>query len=173
MEYSVILQQHTPIGNCKDRQSGSILVFALVVMFLLSFLGLTLLTVAATEHSVALNALWYDGALAAAEAGLNQALDQLSPDPVASTKAIPQAGNRIDVAGGLFGFRSGQRTATTPQPIAFLNENPAAGYNMGLGTGYNNGGYVFRNYQINATGLGPRNAIREVEARVSLGPISQ
>ncbi len=151
-----------------DRETGSVLVFALIVMFLLSFLGLTLLTVAATEHSLALNAVWYDGALAAAEAGLNQGMDQLSPNAVSSTQAIAVT----SLAQNSFRFRSGRRTDAGPQPLTFVEEHSASGYAMGAGTGYNAGGYVFRTYQINATGIGPRDTImREVEARVDLGPV--
>jgi len=158
-------EQNTPVRE-KNRQSGSVLVFALLVMFLLSFLGLTLLTVAATEHSIAWNSLWYDGALAAAEAGLNQALDQLSPDAGVSTQAIP-----VTAIAQNFTFRSGRRTDAGPQPIAFVGEHSGSGYAMGTGTGYNTSGYVFRTYQINATGIRPPTTMREVEARVDLGPV--
>ena len=150
-------------------QSGSILPFALAIMILLSLLGLTLLTVAATEHSVALNALWYDGALSAAEAGINHGIDQLSPNPTLSTQAIPVTG----IAQNIFSYRSGRRTDAGPQALAFLGEHSASGYAMGSGTGYSTGGYVFRTYQINTTGTGPKNATRELEARVDMGPVAQ
>ncbi len=164
------IRKHACTRIRTDRPSGTILVFALLVMFLLSFLGLTLLTVAGTEHSMSLNALWYDGALAAAEAGLNQAMDQLSPNGSVSTQAIPVT----NIAQNLFSYRSGRRTDAAPQPISFVSERSTTpGYHMGTGTGYNPGGYVSRTYQINATGTGPRNTMREVEARVDLGPVAR
>jgi Tfp pilus assembly protein PilX len=60
------------------REAGSVLIIGLLLMVLLSLLGITLLTVAATEHSVAYNGLWSEGALHAAEAGVNRGLNHTS-----------------------------------------------------------------------------------------------
>lgn len=150
------------------REAGSVLVIALLLMVLLSLLGVTLLTVAATEHTVAFNGLWSEGALSAAEGGVNRGLNQLSANAQTSLQAIPNT-----TIGTTYAFRSGHKTDTTPQPLTFVASRTEAGYSIAVGTGYNPSGYAFHTYQINATGTGPRNAIREVEVRAEYGPVAQ
>jgi len=149
------------------RQSGSVLVVAVMVMFLLSFLGLTLLTLAATENSVALNSLWTEGALVSAEAGIDHAMQQLSANPDTSVTAIPNT-----AMSPVYNYRSGPRTSSSPQPFQYKGTSAEAGYNLAVGTGYNQQGYAFHNYQLNVTGTGPK-ALREVEVLAEYGPVAQ
>jgi hypothetical protein len=152
-----------------QREAGSVLIVALLLMILLSLLGVTLLTVAATEHSVAFNALWSEGALAAAEAGVNRGLNQLQVNEVASKTAIPNT-----TIGTVYNFRSGSRSDTAPQPLQHVGTRRAEeGYSLAVGTGYNSAGYAFFVYQINATGTGPRFARREIEVRAEYGPVAE
>lgn len=150
------------------REAGSVLVVALLLMVLLSLLGVTLLTVAATEHTVAFNGLWSEGALTAAEGGVNRGLNQLSANAQTSLQAVPST-----AIGAAYAYRSGRKTATTPQPLEFVASRVEDGYSVAMGTGYNPSGYAFHTYQINATGTGPRNARREVEIRAEYGPVAQ
>lgn len=152
------------------RETGSILVVALLLMVLLSLLGITLLTVAATEHTVAYNGLWSEGALMAAEGGVNVGINQLSANVDTSVQAIPVT--RIPDAQGPYQFRSGTRNSGV-QNLQFVSSRTEAGYSMAVGTGYNRSGYVFDTYQVNATGTGPRNAVREVEVQAEYGPIAR
>jgi hypothetical protein len=151
-----------------NREAGSVLVIALLLTVLLSLLGLTLLTVAATEHTVAFNGLWSEGALTAAEAGVNRGLNQLNANAAISIQPIATTSIASPYA-----FRSGHRNDTAPQPLAFVGTRTEAGYSLAVGTGYNPAGYAFHTYQINATGTGPRNAQREVEVRAEYGPVAQ
>ena len=141
---------------------------ALLLTILLSLLGVTLLTVAATEHTVAFNGLWSEGALTAAEGGVNRGLNQLTANAQTSLQAIPDTG-----IGAAYNFRSGHKTDTTPQPLQFVGTRVEEGYSVAIGTGYNPSGYAFHTYQINATGTGPRNARREIEIRAEYGPVAQ
>jgi len=150
------------------REAGSVLVIALLLMVLLSLLGVTLLTVAATEHTVAFNSLWSEGALTAAEGGVNRGLNQLTANAETSLQAIPNS-----AIGPAYNFRSGHKTDATPQPLQFVGSRVEEGYSVAVGTGYNPSGYAFHTYQINATGTGPRNARREVEIRAEYGPVAQ
>ena len=59
------------------------------------------------------------------------------------------------------------------QAPALVGTIPGTGYAVGSSTGYNPSGYVFQVYQVNGTGMGPRNAVREVEVQVEIGPVSQ
>ena len=146
-----------------DRQEGSILVIVLLLMTLLSLLGITLLTVASTEHSLAYNAVWSEAALMAAEAGVNKGISQVSPDPVASVAAIPTTTLATN-----YTYRSGKETDSGPQPLTFVGTKTEAGYSLST-----NNGYTFNVYRITATGTGPNSARREVEAQAEYGPVAQ
>ncbi len=157
------------------NQRGSVLIVALFVMIVLSLLGVVLLTLSGTEHNIAYNALWSEGALAAADAGVQTGVNQLTANPTASTLPIPTAGSSINIGTGTYTyqFRSGHRTDTSPQPLVFRGSRVEAGYSIAIGTGYNPSGYAFQTYQINTTGSGPRNAQRELEALAEYGPVAQ
>ncbi len=150
------------------RESGSVLVIALLLMILLSLLGVTLLTVAATEHTVAFNSLWSEGALMAADAGVNRGLNQLTANAQTSLQAIPQT-----TIANVYTYRSGPRTAGGAQPLQFVSTRTEEGYSIAQCTGYNPCGYVFHTYQITATGTGPRSARREVDIQAEYGPVAQ
>jgi Tfp pilus assembly protein PilX len=149
------------------REDGTLLVMGLLLIVLLSLLGVTLLTVASTEHSIAYNSVSSEGALMAAEAGVNRAINQLSPNSESSVQPVS-----ANIGTG-YSFRSGGRTATAPQNLEFVSTRTETGYSVAVGTGYNPAGYAFHTYRINATGRGPRSAIREVEIRAEYGPVAQ
>jgi Tfp pilus assembly protein PilX len=153
-------------------EEGSILVIALLLMVLLSLLGLTLLTVASTEYSIGYNALWSEGALSAADAGVNMGVNQIGANPTTSVLPI-NLRYLPDTVNGPYNYRSGPRGAGGPQPLQFVNTRVEPGYSIAVGTGYNPSGYAFFTYQINATGVGPRNAQREVEVQAEYGPVAQ
>jgi len=153
------------------NQRGSVIMIALLVMIVLSLLGVALLTLSGTEDNIAYNALWSEGAFAAADAGVQTGLNQLSPNSATSTVAIPVT--TIGTGTYTYQFRSGQRTDTSPQPLVFMGSRVATGYSLAIGTGYNPSGYAFYSYRINATGSGPRNAQREIEALAEYGPVAQ
>ena len=155
MEDGTIHQSH--------RQKGSILVIALLFMTLLSLLGITLLTVASTEHSLAYNAVWSEAALMAAEAGVNKGINQVSANPVTSIAAIP-----VTTLATNYTYRSGKETDSAPQRFTFVGTRTEAGYSLST-----NSGYTFNVYRITATGTGPNSAQREVEAQAEYGPVSQ
>lgn len=141
-----------------------VVLFAVVV---LSALGATLLAMSATESSHAYRDLWSEGSFWAAEAGIQTGIDQLSINTATSTQAIP-----VTTIAGDYNYRSGRRADAGPQPLQFVNTRTEAGYSIGSGTGYNPSGYVFFAYQITATGTGPRNAQRELEAQAEFGPVA-
>jgi len=157
-------------------EAGSVAVIAILIMALLSLLGTSLLMMSLTENTIASNDLSTEGAFQAAEAGLNVAVDQLGASTAASTVAIPVTG-----IGPLcpptflqpcYTYRSGRRTDPGPTTQTFVGTTTMSGYSIGLGTGYNNPtGYVFYVYKVNATGTGPRGAVREIESQAAFGPV--
>lgn len=151
------------------RETGSVLVIALLIMVLLSFLGVTLLTVASTEHTIASNSQWSEGALMAADAGVNKGINQLSANAQTSVAQI----NTTTIGSG-YTYRSGKRTGSAV-PLTFVGSRTEAGYSLSVGTGYNPSGYMFHTYQVNAVGTGgpSQTAAREVEVQAEYGPIAQ
>jgi Tfp pilus assembly protein PilX len=150
------------------NDKGSVLLMALFVLIILSLLGFVLLTFSGMESGIASNGLWAEGAFNAAEAGVQKGMDQLSAVPTTSIQTIP-----VTTIGGSYSYRSGRRTDTAAQPLQFISTKNEAGYSLEMGTGYNNAGYIFYIYQINATGSGPLNAQREVEVQAEYGPASK
>jgi hypothetical protein len=145
-------------------------VIAILFMALLSIVGTTLLMISLTENTIASNELWSEGAFHAAEAGLNVAIDQLGVDQTASTAAIPVT-TILQTTNGPYTYRSGRRTDAGPTGQAFVTRRLETGYSIGLGTQYNSQGYDFYVYRVNATGTGPRSAVREIEAQAEYGPV--
>ena len=97
-------------------ERGSVLVVAVLVMMVLSFLGMAIMTMSVTEHSLAYNIVWGEGAFAAAEAGINAGINQLSANTTNATKAIPTAGASVPI-GTSYAYRSGGKSAGGPQPL--------------------------------------------------------
>jgi Tfp pilus assembly protein PilX len=149
------------------RESGSVLLVALFVMVILSLLGAALLSLSGVEHSIAYNAVWSEGAFAAAEAGIQAGINQLGPTMTASTPAVAAT----NLGGTPTSYRSGHKTDSTAQPLTYNGERVVPGYNIAVGLGYNPRGYSFFSYQINSTGTGPRNAQREIEVLAQFGPV--
>ncbi|MFQ5656840.1 MAG: PilX N-terminal domain-containing pilus assembly protein [Candidatus Methylomirabilales bacterium] len=149
-------------------EGGTVLVVSLMAMVVLSLLGAALLTMSGSETYVSYRTVYREGAFYAAEGGIHIGLDQISGNTATSTQAIP-----LTTIGGNYTYRSGRRSDPGPQPLQFVGTRPGTGYSIAIGTGYNPAGYIFYNYQMNVTGTGPRNAQREVEARVAFGPVPQ
>lgn len=153
-------------------ERGSVLVVAILVMMVLSFIGMAMMTLSVTEHSMAYNAVWGEGSFAAAEAGVNVGINQLSANTTTATQQIPPTGTSVTI-GTSYAYRSGGKSDAGPQPLKFVKSRTEPGYSIAIGTGYNPAGYAFNAYQINATGTGPRNAVREIELQAEYGPVAQ
>jgi Tfp pilus assembly protein PilX len=150
-------------------ERGSVLVLAMFFLILLSGLGLSLLSVADTEHLIAYNSLWAEGALEAAEAGVSACLNQLSANPDTSVAPIAATNLSTD-PGAAYAYRSGTRTSGAAE-LTFVETRQRPGYSLGVGTGYVTSKYDFDVYQFDTTGTGPRNATRELQVRADYGPV--
>jgi Tfp pilus assembly protein PilX len=149
------------------RESGVALLVALFVMVILSLLGAALVSFSGVEHNIAYNAVWSEGAFAAAEAGIQAGINQIGPNSTASTPAVAAT----NFGGTQTSYRSGHKTDSGAQPLSYNGVRHEPGYNIAVGLGYNPRGYDFYQYQINATGTGPRNAQREIEILAEYGPV--
>lgn len=149
-------------------ERGSALVVALLLIVLLLLLGGALLGTSEAENVIAANDASSEGAFYAAEAAVQAGIDQLGDS--AASRELPVA---ITPIGGSFTYRSGGRDDNAPQPPTFVATVNRPGFAAGTNTGYNQTGYAFQVYQINGTGTGPRNAVREVEVQVEYGPVAQ
>lgn len=148
------------------NERGSALVLVMLLLVLFMALGMAILSAALVENAVGTNDEWFEGALYAAEAGVATGVVQVGGDIDDSIAAIPSS--RLDER---YTFRSGGRADATPQPLTYRGAGRSSGYSSGLGTGYNPSGYLFMQYQVNATGSAPRNIDREVESLVEYGPV--
>jgi hypothetical protein len=139
-----------------------------VLVLLLVILGTAALTLSGVESNISHNDLWSEGVFQAAEAGIFFGIDRLGPDTDAATQPIADTLVTPD-----YRYRSGARFASAPEPLVFVGKQHQAGYALGSGTGYNPSGYAFARYRINATGIGPRESRREVEALAVYGPVAE
>ena len=160
-----------------NSERGSVLVVAVLVMVVLSFLGMAIMTMSVTEHSMAYNMVWGEGAFAAAEAGINAGINQLSANTTNAVNPIPSLNNKATI-GGSYEYYSGRKSDAGGQPLQFVTSRSEPGYSVAIGTGYNPSGYVFNSFQINATGqtsgfLANKNAVREIEVQAEYGPVAQ
>jgi hypothetical protein len=108
----------------------------------------------------------------AADAGIGQGISQLSANPTAAVAAF----GPTSLGNGLK-YRSGSRSAGSPQPLQLVGKQQGTGFSLNVGTGYNATGYVFYQYQMNVTGTYEVGTVemagREVEAQALFGPVSQ
>jgi len=147
------------------RPAGSILLVALLCMFVLSILGTVFLGLSLTEHNITYNSVYSEGAFTAAEAGIQAGVSQLSPNTTSSTQAIPSTNFANN-----YNYQSGHRADRNPQPLQYVGQRTEPGFNLSKGNVYVPKGWVFRDYLIDVTGAGPRAAQREVEVLAEYGP---
>lgn len=152
--------------NASSGERGSALIVVLLVTMLLLMLGVGLLATSETETVIAANDYWAEGAFQAADAAVQVALDQLAVDNTDGVVAETSIGDT-------FTFRSGGRDDSDPQPPLRVGTEVGSGFAVAEATGYSSSGYAFGIFQINGTGIGPRNIEREVEVRVQMGPIAE
>jgi len=147
------------------RPAGSILMVALLCMFVLSVLGTVFLGISLTEHNITYNSVYSEGAFTAAEAGIQTGMAQLSANTATSAQAIPSTN-----FANTYSYQSGHRADRNPQPLQYIGERNQPGFNLSKGNIYVPKGWVFRDYQIAVTGAGPRAAQREIEVLAEYGP---
>lgn len=156
--------------RCPSRgEKGSALVVALFLMIILSLLGSALLTLSGTEHNIAYNTVWVEGAFDAAEAGIQTELSSLSASQDTAV-AVPET----NIVNGVFTYSFWSGTLADralPTKPAYQGERIESGYSFAIGSVYNPSGYVFYSYQIDATGTGPRNAQRQLQTLAEYGPV--
>ena len=158
--------------NQLSNDKGLSLVVVLMVMaILLSVIGAALLNSGINTKMVA-NYQSGTKAFNAADTGINAAVTQLTLNTTTSTAALSSP------SGCTLCYRSGHRTDTSPQPLQFKGIQTCSESSIGVGTAYNNSGYVCYQYQINVTGTyttswGTELAGREIEAQATYGPVAQ
>jgi Tfp pilus assembly protein PilX len=158
-------------ARLRDNTGITLVVVLMVMVILLSVIGGGLLF-SGINSKITANYQTGTKAFYAADTGINAALNQLTLDPTIATAPLSK-----NMGGGL-AYRSGHRTASTPQPLQFLRTEPQSGYSLNSGTGYNASGYRFYEYQMNVTGTytsayGTELAGREVEAIAAYGPVPE
>ena len=158
---------HSLVTNDK----GATLIIVLMITALLLSLICAGLQFSGVNATITGNYQSGTKAFYAADTGTAAALNQLGPDSTSATAAFS-----VNMGNGL-GYRSGNRTDTSAQPLVYDGTITQAGYAFNSGIAYNSPGYSFYKYQINVTGLynpwGAEVAGREIETRASYGPVSK
>jgi hypothetical protein len=155
-----------------DNRGITLVVVLMVMAILLSVIGAGLLF-SGINTKITGNYQTGTRAFYAADIGINAVASALTMTPTFSSTPV-SLGNNLCYR---FGKRDG--TVSTPQPIV----KSGAGFSLGSGTGYNNSGYSFYQYQINVTGtfnpgtgcpaVNAETAAREIEAQATYGPVAQ
>ena len=162
------MKRAIPPLTAGGAERGSALVVALLLIVLLFTLGAALFTMAETEGVIAVNDVWSEGSFYAAEAAVQEAVDQITDDRTTLELVVDPS-----PIGDTYTYRSGGRDDAAPQPPQFVNMVQRSGFALGSGTGYNPQNFNFAIYRINGTGSGPRSSVREVEVQIEYGPLAQ
>jgi len=150
----------------KNERGMALAVLTMLIAILASMTGAALLF-SRIDLMISGNYRTGTGALYAADAGVGEALNQLSGNMAASKVKIPPTGNARQL--GNYSYRSGKRTDSGPQPIKQLPSETPLGFQLGSGT---QGGYVVHRYEIWMTGMGPLNSsARVIQAMGQYGPV--
>jgi len=151
----------------KNEQGMALAVLTMLIAILASMTGAALLF-SRIDLMISGNYRTGTGALYAADAGVGEALNQLSGNLAASKVKIPDDGTNARQLGD-HSYRSGKRTDSGPQPIKQLPPGYPIGFQLGSGT---QGGYMFHRYDIWMTGMGPLNSsARVIQALGQYGPV--
>lgn len=131
------------------NEKGVVLVIALIMLIVLTFLGISSINSSVFEAKISGNERFGSSAFYAASGGAEVGISRL-PDITAYSGTI----------GGDESYRSGSLTDSSPQPSKNLGLMYKPGYE---------GSWEFKRFQINAMGqsFGAR---KEIEIQVSLGP---
>lgn len=140
-----------------NSERGMVLVIALFIMAMLLVAGVFLVRMSGIEGDIAYNSVWAEGSFFAADAAINLGLDQIAPTLTSSTIAQATIGTSFTYQGS----------------ISFSGTSQQAGYSLGIGTGYNPGGFVFYTFTLSGSGTGPRSAQRTLDVTATYGPVSQ
>jgi Tfp pilus assembly protein PilX len=158
------LRQLNRIGEALRSERGvSLVVVIMLMVIILAITGAGLLF-SSIDLRVSGNYRVGTQAFYAADMGASAGFAQIVMDPVASSAAILRT-----PATGVPAYCSGTPTTsnncTNPQPLT-VTPITVPGYSLGAGTGYS-----FYLYQIDATGVGPLGATRQVQALAQYGPV--
>jgi Tfp pilus assembly protein PilX len=165
-----LLPPKPTITSISRDERGAMIVIALMILTVLATLGITAMNSTTMETHISGYQRASVRAFYAAETGVQVGISQVSANLTNSIQAIPVTNHGSSAT---YQYRSGGRNDTAPQPLQFLGTSTKAGYSIGSGTWYNPAGYIFYTYQINATGMGPQHARREIEMRAAYGPVAQ
>jgi len=131
------------------NQKGVVLVVALIMLLILTFIGISSISSSIFEAKISGNERFGSAAFYAADGGVEVGISRI-PDITAYSGTI----------GSDESYRSGSLTATSPQPQKNLGLMFKPGYE---------GVWEFKRFQINVTGesFGAR---KEIEVQALLGP---
>lgn len=158
------LRQSNRLGEALRSERGvSLVVVIMLMVIILAITGAGLLF-SSIDLRVSGNYRVGTQAFYAADTGASAGFAKIVMDPTIST--APFSGT---LNSGSLTYCSGTPTTsnncTNPQPLT-VTPITVPGFSLGAGTGYS-----FYLYQIDATGVGPLGATRQVQALAQYGPV--
>jgi Tfp pilus assembly protein PilX len=168
----------TPRAKVTGDEGITLVVVLMLMAILLSVIGAGLLF-SGVNTKITVSYQQGTRAFYAADAGLGEAVSQLSANQTA-VEAITINPPRDLSGDGRLRYRGGGRTAPASTPVAqYVGSRIGTGDTLSSGlAGYNeSNGYSYYQYQLNVTGTyqagGTELAGRSVEAQALFGPVAQ
>jgi len=141
------------------KENGSVLIITLLTLLLLTLMGLSIMTTSTTDVQIAGNYRVQKLAFFAAEAGVEFAKANI--DLYGALNSVSGSGLNFDGTDAV--INPGGGAIFTVSPGSKQTYNGTVGYvgagNPPRGSGYDVLQFAAQRYQINSTGLGPRNSI--------------
>jgi Tfp pilus assembly protein PilX len=139
--------------NILGNKRGVVLIIALIMLLILTFVGISAISTTTFETNISGNERVGTVAFYASEAIFQVGLNQL-PD----TQSIP----RTKIGDDSYGWSGSPKDKGSSKDLVSFGLHSKAGYDSS---------WTFKRYQVNATGESFL-ATKEVEAQVSYGPLS-
>lgn len=160
------------VGRMLRSERGiSLIVVIMLMVIILAITGAGLLF-SSIELRVSGNYRAGTQAFYAADTGANVGFAQIGMNAASSINAFkigPDANGLTYCSGTIANTASCTGAA---QPLVSLGTIPATGCSLGIGTMLGSGACYLLEYQIDATGVGPLNASRQVQALATFGPLN-
>jgi Tfp pilus assembly protein PilX len=152
----------------RSERGISLIVVIMLMVIILAITGAGLLF-SSIDLKVSGNYRAGTQAFYAADTGASTGFAQIGMNTATSIAAFSGTANGGTYCSGTIANTAG---CTAPKPLVSLGAIPATGCSLGIGTMLGSGACYLLEYQIDATGVGPLSATRQVQALATFGPLN-
>jgi Tfp pilus assembly protein PilX len=155
----------------RSERGLSLVVVIMLMVIILAITGAGLLS-SSVDLKVTSNHRAGTQAFYTADSGASAGFTQIGYSTATSIAPFTSTVNGMTYCSGTIATTG--TNCATPQPLVALTPIPAiTGCSLSSGAQVNAGGCILQPYQIDATGIGPIGATRQVQALATYGPIPQ